>query len=83
MVALPETCVFVEAPETDPANPSSLAAKAHELGIEGEQTLVVRGKYEHVGFIHHPDPLVTAANPLLKIPHFLVRYILAVHVQLV
>ncbi len=58
IVALPETCVFVEAPETDPANPSSLAAKAHELGIEGEQTLVVRGKYEHVGFIHHPDPMV-------------------------
>ena len=58
IVALPETCVFVEAPETDPANPSSLANKAHELGIEGEQTLVVRGKYEHVGFIHHPDPMV-------------------------
>ncbi len=58
IVALPETCVFVEASETDPANPSSLAAKAHELGIEGEQTLVVRGKYEHVGFIHHPEPMV-------------------------
>jgi len=58
ILALPETCLFVEAPDTDPANPSALAAKAHELGIGPGGTLVVRGKYEHVNFIHHPDPLV-------------------------
>jgi hypothetical protein len=58
ILALPETCVFVEAPDTDAANPSALAAKAHQIGVGTEATLVVRGKYEHVGFIHHPDPLV-------------------------
>ncbi len=58
ILALPDTCLFAEAPETDPANPSALAAKAHELGVGPEGTLVVRGKYEHVNFIHHPDPLV-------------------------
>ena len=58
VLALPEACVFAEAPDTDPANPSALAAKAHELGLGPEATLVVRGRYEHVNFIHHPDPLV-------------------------
>jgi len=58
ILTLPDTCLFAEAPETDPANPSALAAKAHELGVGPEGTLVVRGKYEHVNFIHHPDPLV-------------------------
>ena len=58
VLALPESCVFAEAPDTDPANPSALAAKARELRIGPEGTLVVRGKYGHVNFIHHPDPLV-------------------------
>jgi hypothetical protein len=58
VLALPDTCMFVEAPETDTGNPSALAAKAYEVGAGTETTLVVRGKYEHVGFIHHPDPLV-------------------------
>ncbi len=58
VLALPGTCVFVEAPDTDPANPSALAAKAHELGVGPDGTLVVLGKYEHVNFIHHPDPFV-------------------------
>ncbi|MDW8325490.1 MAG: hypothetical protein RMK99_02885 [Anaerolineales bacterium] len=58
VLALPDSCRFVVAPETDPSNPSALAAKAHELGVGLEGTLVVLGKYEHVNFIHHPDPLV-------------------------
>jgi hypothetical protein len=58
VLALPQACVFVEAPETDPANPSALAAKAHQLGLGPEATLVVLGQYGHVNFIHHPDPLV-------------------------
>ena len=58
ILALPDTCLFADTPEADPANPSALAAKAHELGVGPEGTLVVRGKYEHVNFIHHPDPLV-------------------------
>jgi len=58
VLALPETCVFTVAPEVDPANPSALAAKAHDLGVGPQGTLVVLGKYEHVNFIHHPDPFV-------------------------
>jgi hypothetical protein len=58
ILALPETCSFVESADTDVSNPSALAAAAHEAGIGVDQTLVVRGKYEHVNFIHHPDPLV-------------------------
>lgn len=58
VLALPDTCVFAEAPDTDPANPSALAAKARELGLGPEGTLVVGGKYGHVNFIHHPDPLI-------------------------
>lgn len=58
ILARPDACVFAEAPDTDPANPSALAAKAHELNIGSAGTLVVRGKYEHVNFIHHPDPFV-------------------------
>ncbi|MBI3361769.1 MAG: hypothetical protein HY023_11740 [Chloroflexi bacterium] len=58
VLALPDTCLFVEAPETDPANPSALASKARQLGVGLAGTLVVRGKYGHVNFIHHPDALV-------------------------
>jgi hypothetical protein len=58
VLAPPDACIFAEAPDTDPANPSALAAKARELGVGPEGTLVVSGKYGHVNFIHHPDPLI-------------------------
>ncbi len=58
VLALPDACMFVESPDTDPANPSALAAKAHALDVGSDGTLVVKGLYEHVNFIHHPDPLV-------------------------
>lgn len=58
VLALPETCLFADAPDTDPANPSALAAKARDLGVGPEGTLVISGKYGHVNFIHRPDPLV-------------------------
>jgi hypothetical protein len=58
LLAGPGECVFAEDPETDPANPSALAAKAHELGVGPQGTLIVLGLYGHVNFIHHPDPLV-------------------------
>lgn len=58
VLALPDGCVFAELPELDPGNRSALAAAAHELGVGPEDTLVVRGKFDHVNFIHHPDPLV-------------------------
>ncbi len=58
VLALPDTCRFADAPDTDPAIPSAIAAKAHDLGVGPEDTLIIRGKYEHINFIHHPDPLV-------------------------
>jgi hypothetical protein len=58
VLALPETCVYVERESVDPANRSALAGVAHQLGIEPEGTLVVKGLYDHVNFIHHPNPLV-------------------------
>lgn len=58
VLALPDTCTFLVSPETDPSNPSALAALARDSRLGADQTLVVRGKYEHVNFIHKPDPLV-------------------------
>ncbi len=58
VLALPDTCVFATQSEVDPANRSALAGAAHELGIGSAGTLVVQGLYDHVNFIHHPNPLV-------------------------
>src|SRR5262249_36482710 len=30
----------------------------HRLGLGPGHTLIVEGRYDHVNFIHHPDPLV-------------------------
>lgn len=57
VLALPETCVLVEDETVDTGNPSALGAKALELGLGPESTLVVRGLYGHVNFIHRPDPI--------------------------
>ena len=43
LVSLPDTTRFVEASKIDPSNPSALAAKAREVGVGVEETLVVRG----------------------------------------
>ncbi len=58
VLALPDSCVLVEAPHTDTGNPSALAAEARRAGVGVDGTLVVRGKYGHVNFIHRPDPMV-------------------------
>ena len=58
VVALPETCSFAEDAPTDCANRSALAELAHRRGVGVDGTLVVQGHYDHVNFIHRPDPLV-------------------------
>jgi hypothetical protein len=58
VLALPDTCVYVKDPQTDCANRSALAALAHRCGVGVDRTLVVGGLYDHINFIHHPDPLV-------------------------
>ncbi len=53
-----ERCVWAEDPAVDVGNRSALAAKARELGLGPEDTLIVEGRYGHVNFIHLPDPLI-------------------------
>ncbi len=57
VLALPDECVFIESPETDPANRSALARSAREHGVGSGQTVVVLGMFDHINLIHHPDPL--------------------------
>ena len=54
----PAECHWADDPAVDVGNPSQLAAKARALGVGSGETLIVHGKYEHVNFIHRPDPIV-------------------------
>jgi hypothetical protein len=58
VLALPDACHYVRDPETDCANRSALAALAKRHGVGRDQTLICEGRYDHVNFIHHPDPFV-------------------------
>ena len=58
VLALPDTCTFLRDPQTDCANRSALAALAAKHRISKDRTLVCEGKYDHVNFIHHPNPFV-------------------------
>lgn len=58
VLALPTTCTFVQRPEVDTGNRSALAEVAHDCNVGACGTLVVQGLYDHVNFIHHPQPLV-------------------------
>ncbi|MCZ7572567.1 MAG: hypothetical protein M5U01_28770 [Ardenticatenaceae bacterium] len=61
VLALPDTCVWVEDPAVDVGNPSAMATKAHALGLGPQGTLIVEGLYSHVNFLHYPEPLVIRA----------------------
>ena len=58
VLALPGDCVVAKNPGTDCANPSALAELAHLRGVGKDKTLIVEGAYDHVNFIHHPDPII-------------------------
>ena len=58
IVSLPEASRWIEDSTVDTGNPSALAEKAWALGITSSETLVVSGLYEHVNFIHRPQPTV-------------------------
>lgn len=58
VLALPDSTTYAESPETDCANRSALAELAHRLGVPPAGTLVCTGLYDHVNFIHHPEPLI-------------------------
>jgi hypothetical protein len=57
ILALPEDCVFIEDPETDPANRSALAKVAVNHGVSPLQTAIVVGTFDHINIIHRPDPI--------------------------
>jgi hypothetical protein len=58
IVSLPDSTSWIDDASVDAGNASALAEKARALGIGPTETLVVNGLYEHVCFIHRPDPVV-------------------------
>lgn len=58
LFAPPQECLWRDDADVDVGNPSQLAAKARAAGVGRNRTLIVHGKYEHVNFIYHPDPIV-------------------------
>jgi hypothetical protein len=64
VLAPPDRCAFVEAPEADTAVPSTLAAVAAERA-PGAYAVVVKGRYEHVSFIVNPAPLRVVVQELV------------------
>ena len=58
LVAGPETCRYMVEAATDTGNRSAMADLARRVGVGPERTLVVEGRFDHVNFIHRPDPLV-------------------------
>ena len=58
VVSLPNASRWVDDFTVDTGNPSALAEKARALGVTASETLVVNGLYEHVNFIHRPQPVI-------------------------
>lgn len=58
ILALPENCIFLNSPETDPANRSALAQLALDNKIDPSQTIVVQGRFDHINILHRPNPLI-------------------------
>jgi len=56
ILAGPEHCALVSAPEVDTAVPTQMARAARELA-PGTRSVVVQGRYQHVNFILDPSPL--------------------------
>jgi hypothetical protein len=57
VLALPDECAFVVAPEVDTGVPSSLAHAARTYA-PGSRAVVVQGRYQHINFILDPSPVV-------------------------
>lgn len=56
LLAGPEECAVVDAPDLDPAVPSDLAAAARRLPSPA-RCVIVHGRFEHVSFLLDPAPL--------------------------
>jgi hypothetical protein len=58
ILALPDDCVFITDPNTDPANRSALAKLVLKYNVSTDQTAIVVGAFDHINIIHHPKPMV-------------------------
>ena len=58
VLSQPACTHWIDDAAVDTGNPSALAEKARASGVGVSQTLVVNGLYEHVNFIHRPQPFV-------------------------
>lgn len=54
IISLPPTTKYLEERSIDVLSPTMMADKAKELGTE---TLIIKGKFEHVSFIHNEKPV--------------------------
>lgn len=57
IVALPDSCLWIQDESVDTANPSALAAAALRHAARASDTAVVSGLDGHVNFIHRPSPV--------------------------
>ena len=58
ILALPDDCVFITDPETDPGNRSALAKSALKHSVSPRQTAIVMGTFDHINIIHRPNPFM-------------------------
>jgi hypothetical protein len=54
IISLPASTKYLEDPEIDVLSPTRMAEKAQELGAD---TLIIKGMFEHVSFIHKEIPI--------------------------
>lgn len=54
IISLPASTKYLEDPEIDVLSPTRMAEKAQELGAD---TLIIKGMFEHVSFIHNERPV--------------------------
>jgi hypothetical protein len=64
VLAGPEECAYVEAPEADTGIPSTLAAVAL-ASAPGTRAVVVQGRYAHVSFVIDPRPLLVTVRDVV------------------
>ncbi len=56
VLALPDDCIFIADPDTDPGNRSAMGRAALKHQVSPQQTAIVVGAFDHVNIIHHPNP---------------------------
>ncbi|MFT5451934.1 MAG: hypothetical protein ACI9N9_001420 [Enterobacterales bacterium] len=58
VLGLSEDCTYIKDSSIDCANRSALADLAYRYQIGESEICIVEGKYDHINFIYHPEPLV-------------------------